>query len=40
MNACRFAAALTQFASLPFLGWAAVAAVGFALVVVKRSRGG
>lgn len=32
--------ALTQFASLPFLGWAAVAAVGFALVVVKRSRGG
>ena len=31
---------LAELASLQFLGWAAVAAAGFALVVVKRSRGG
>lgn len=32
--------ALAELASLQFLGWAAVAAAGFALVVMKRSRGG
>lgn len=32
--------ALAELASLQFLGWAAVAAAGFALVVLKRSRGG
>jgi len=32
--------ALSQLASLQFLGWAAVAAAGFALVVAKRARGG
>jgi hypothetical protein len=32
--------ALSQLASLQFLGWAAVAAAGFALVVLKRSRAG
>jgi len=31
---------LADLASLQFLGWAAVAAAGFALVVIKRSRGG
>lgn len=32
--------ALAELASLQFLGWMAVAAAGFALVVLKRSRGG
>lgn len=32
--------ALAELASLQFLGWTAVAAAGFALVVLKRSRGG
>jgi ABC-2 type transport system permease protein len=32
--------ALAGLASLSFLGWMAVAAAGFALVVLKRSRGG
>jgi ABC-2 type transport system permease protein len=31
---------LAELASLQFLGWMAVAAAGFALVAVKRSRGG
>lgn len=31
---------LAELASLQFLGWMAVAAAGFALVVLKRSRGG
>lgn len=31
---------LSELASLQFLGWMAVAAAGFALVVAKRSRGG
>lgn len=31
---------LAELASLSFVGWMAVAAAGFALVVVKRSRGG
>ena len=31
---------LADLASLQFLGWAAVAAAGFALVVAKRARGG
>lgn len=31
---------LAELASAPFVGWAAVAAAGFALVVMKRSRGG
>ena len=31
---------LAELASVEFLGWAAVAAAGFALVVVKRGRGG
>lgn len=31
---------LANLASLQFLGWAVVAAAGFALVVMKRSRGG
>lgn len=31
---------MTQLASAEFLGWAAVAAAGFALVVMKRARGG
>lgn len=35
-----FGRALAELASLQFLGWAAVAAAGFALVVAKRSRGG
>ncbi|NCT83110.1 MAG: hypothetical protein GXC94_08215 [Comamonadaceae bacterium] len=35
-----FGRALAQLASLQFLGWAAVAAAGFALVVAKRSRAG
>lgn len=35
-----FGQALMQLASLQFLGWAAIAAAGFALVVLKRSRGG
>lgn len=32
--------ALAELASLQFLGWMTVAAAGFALVVLKRSRGG
>jgi ABC-2 type transport system permease protein len=32
--------ALAELASLEFLGWAAVAAAGFALVVLKRTRAG
>lgn len=35
-----FGRALAELASLQFMGWAAVAAAGFALVVAKRSRGG
>lgn len=35
-----FGHAVAQLASLQFLGWAAVAAAGFALVVMKRSRAG
>ncbi|HEY1131707.1 MAG TPA: hypothetical protein VGF12_20025 [Roseateles sp.] len=35
-----FGHALADLASLQFLGWAAVAAAGFALVVAKRSRAG
>lgn len=35
-----FGQALGTLASLEFAGWAAVAAAGFALVVMKRSRGG
>lgn len=35
-----FGRAAADLASLSFLGWAAVAAAGFALVVAKRSRGG
>ncbi|MFT7776523.1 hypothetical protein [Roseateles sp.] len=35
-----FGRALSELASLQFLGWAAVAAAGFALVVAKRSRAG
>jgi hypothetical protein len=35
-----FGLALSQLASLQFLGWAAVAAAGFALVVLKRTRAG
>jgi len=31
---------LAELASVEFLGWAAVAAAGFALVVIKRGRGG
>lgn len=35
-----YGSALAELASLQFLGWAAVAAAGFALVVLKRSRAG
>jgi len=35
-----FGRALAELASLQFLGWAAVAAAAFALVVMKRARGG
>ncbi|MFG6429900.1 hypothetical protein [Roseateles sp. LYH14W] len=35
-----FGGALAELASLQFLGWTAVAAAGFALVVAKRARGG
>lgn len=35
-----FGAALAELVSLQFLGWMAVAAAGFALVVAKRARGG
>ncbi|RZL36207.1 MAG: hypothetical protein EOP35_11480 [Rubrivivax sp.] len=35
-----FGAALADLASLQFLGWAAVAAAAFALIVMKRARGG
>ena len=35
-----FGEALLELASLQFLGWAALAAAGFALVVMKRARGG
>lgn len=35
-----FGYALAELASLQFLGWATVAAAGFALVVMKRKRGG
>lgn len=35
-----FGRAVMELASLQFLGWAAVAAAGFALVVMKRTRGG
>ncbi|MBV8034254.1 hypothetical protein [Roseateles sp.] len=35
-----FGRTLAELASLQFLGWAAVAAAGFALVVAKRSRAG
>lgn len=35
-----FGLSVASLASLQFIGWAAVAAAGFALVVAKRSRGG
>ena len=35
-----FGRTMAELASLQFLGWAAVAAAGFALVVAKRTRGG
>jgi len=35
-----FGHALAELVSLQFLGWAALAAAGFALVVAKRARGG
>jgi ABC-2 type transport system permease protein len=31
---------LAELASLQFVGWAAVAAAAFALIVIKRARGG
>jgi ABC-2 type transport system permease protein len=33
-------ATLAELASLQFIGWAAVAAAAFALIVMKRARGG
>jgi hypothetical protein len=35
-----YAGTLAELASLEFLGWAAVAAAAFALIVIKRGRGG
>lgn len=35
-----YAGTLAELASLQFVGWAAVAAAAFALIVIKRSRGG
>ena len=35
-----FGRTLAEMASLEFIGWAAVAAAGFSLVVMKRARGG
>ena len=35
-----FGEALLELVSLQFLGWAALAAAGFTLVVMKRARGG
>jgi ABC-2 type transport system permease protein len=35
-----FAQTMGQLATLEFVGWTALAAAGFALVVAKRARGG